>query len=381
MAGIKKLLLVCGEASGDLHAAHLVRHIKSLRPEVEITAVGGELLAREGAEIFFPIKELSVIGLFDVIKKLPVFLSLKKTILTKIASGQFDGLILVDFSGFNLRLAAAVNKRIPVIYYISPQVWASRPGRIRSIKKYVSKMIVLFRFEEQFYKKHGVSAEWVGHPLLDIVKPEIKKEALLSSIKLTPAKTTLALLPGSRAGEVQRMLPLMLSAARLLSHEVPLQTLIAKSTSVDWEIYKAAIGPYAPEARIIEGKTYDCLGAADCAIVASGTATLEAAILGKPFVIVYTMGMLNYLLYRPQVKVPYIGIVNIAAGERIIPEFIQHQASPRRIAREIAGILGSQQEQTRIKESLSRLKNSLGDKGAGLRAAEAIIRHLESCPS
>jgi len=378
MAGIKKLLLVCGEASGDLHAAHLVHHIKSLRPEVEIAAVGGELLAREGAEIFFPIKELSVIGLFDVIKKLPVFLSLKKTVLEKINSGQCDGLILVDFSGFNLRLAAAVNKRIPVIYYISPQVWASRPGRIRSIKKYISKMVVLFKFEEQFYKKHGINAEFVGHPLLDMVKPAIKKEALLSSIKLTPAKTTLALLPGSRTGEVQRMLPLMLAAARLLSNEFPVQTLIAKSTSVDWEIYKAAINSSAPEARIIEGKTYDCLEAADFAIVASGTATLEAAILGKPFVIVYTMGMLNYLLYRPQVKVPYIGMVNIVAGERIIPEFIQHQASPRRIAREIAGILGSQQEQIRIKESLSRLKSSLGDKGAGLRAAEAIVRHLES---
>jgi len=378
MAHINKILIVCGEVSGDLHAAHLVRHLKTLRPGLQVSAVGGAHLAQEGAEIFFPIRELSVIGLFDVIRKLPRFFSLKKTILQKLGSQHYDGLILVDFSGFNLRLARAVNRRLPVIYYVSPQVWASRTGRVKTIKEYVSKMCVLFKFEADFYKKHGVHAEFFGHPLLDIVKPTMKKEEFLNNVKLPLSGMTLALLPGSRRAEVERILPVMLAAAELLKEHFPVQAVIAKSEAVEWEIYKALTKKCAAETRIIEGKTYDCLGAADFAMVASGTATLETAIMGTPFVLLYKMGLLNYLLYRPQVKVPCIGMVNIAAGKKIVPEFVQFGAEPRRIAREIAGILQDAKALARMKEDLKGLKETLGEKGAGFRAAESILRDLES---
>ncbi|MDD5255621.1 MAG: lipid-A-disaccharide synthase [Candidatus Omnitrophica bacterium] len=378
MALINRILIVCGEASGDLHAAHLVRQLKALRPQLQVSAVGGARLAQEGAQIIFPIGELSVIGLFDVLRKLPRFFSLKKNILRMIASEHYDCLILVDFSGFNLRLARAVNRRLPVVYYVSPQVWASRTGRVKTIREYVSKICVLFRFEVDFYKKHGVRAEFFGHPLLDIVKPTMKKEEFLNNVKLPLSKTTLALLPGSRRAEVERILPVMLAAAELLKERFPVQAVIAKSEAVDWEIYKTLTKKCAVETRIIEGKTYDCLGAADFAMVASGTATLETAIMGTPFVLLYKMSLLNYLLYRPQVRVPYIGMVNIAAGRKIVPEFIQFGAGPRRIAREIAGIMQNAEELARMKEDLKGLKETLGEKGAGLRAAEAILRDLES---
>ena len=194
----KQILIICGEPSGELHAASLTRALKEIDPQVSILGVGSSLLAEAGAEIFYDIKGLSVMGLFDVLKKLPKFFGLKKLILKKIESGQIDAVIFVDFSGFNLRLAKAINNRIPSIYYVSPQVWASRPGRTQTIKKYIGKMIVLFEFEKEFYKKIGINADFVGHPLLDAASPSIEKEELFSKLNLAQDKKTIALLPGSR---------------------------------------------------------------------------------------------------------------------------------------------------------------------------------------
>jgi len=375
----KKILIVSGEASGDLHAASLTREILKLLPGTKILAVGGENLRQAGAEIIYDIKGLSVIGLFDVLKKLPAFFALKKFLLERIRQEGLDAVVFVDFSGFNLRLARELKNSVPAIYYVSPQVWASRPGRVKTVKQYIKKMIVLFKFEEEFYKKYGVDAGFVGHPLLDIVRPEMQKQELLDNLKFSADRPTIALLPGSRKQEVRNILPVMLEAAKLINDDLTAQFVVAKSTSVDWQVYDQIIRRSGGiEVKTVEGKTYDCLNIADFCLVCSGTATLETAIMQKPFCLIYKMSLLNYLLYRPQVRLPYIGMANIVAGKRVVPEFIQFNANPKKIAQEALRILRDKKEFQKITEDLAAVRSSLGPPGAARRAAEIITGLLSS---
>lgn len=370
-------MIICGEPSGDLNAASLVHAIRRINPDIEISGVGGTLLRNAGVQIFRDIKDLSVIGLFEAIKKLPKFLALKELVLQKIKEKKPDAVVLVDFSGFNLRLAKKINKSVPTIYYVSPQVWASRRGRIKTIKRYIHKMIVFFKFEQEFYRKHGIEADFVGHPLLDIVRPTLKKEEFINKFNLRGAKTTIALLPGSRRQEVENILPVMLEAAALIQKKIKDSSfIIAKPSQVDWEIYNRITSGSHIDLTIIEDKTYDCLGIADFCLVASGTATLETALMQKPFLIIYKMGLLNYLLYLPMVKIPHIGMINIVAQRKIIPEFIQFQATPQKISQYALKILGDRLEKERIKNELAEIKRVLGENGASLRAAENILEFL-----
>ncbi len=378
MAQIRHIFIICGEPSGDLNAANLAKAILSINPEIKISGVGGASLRDSGANIYYDIKGLAVIGFFDVLKKLPQFFALKKLIMERIKEDKPDAIILVDFSGFNLRLAKAINKTIPTIYYVSPQVWASRPGRIKTIKEYIHKMIVLFKFEEEFYKKRGVGVDFVGHPLLDIVKPAMDKKEFLNKFNLSDSKTTITLLPGSRKQEIENILPIMLRASMLINQKIKdTQFVLAKSDQVGLDIYKRIISVAEIDLKIIEGKTYDCLNIADFCLVASGTATLETAIMQKPFAIIYKMSLLNYLLYRPQVRLPYIGMVNIVAGRKIVPEFIQFNARPKEISEQVLGILQNPAQLEQMKDGLAQVKSLLGEKGASLRAARIIIDFLE----
>jgi len=378
MAQIKKIFIVCGEPSGDLLAGNLIQKIKKIDPAIQISGVGGTYLKKSGVEIFCDIKELSVMGFFDVLKKLPKFLQLKQLILKKIASQRPDAIIFVDFSGFNLRLAKAINRRIPTIYYVSPQVWASRENRINSIRNFISKMIVLFKFEEDFYKKRGVQAHWVGHPLLNLVQPTMEKQELLKNLGLNPAQKVIALLPGSRKQEIRKLLPIMLKAGQLINNKIPgMQFIIAKAPNLDARLYQDECDKYSLNLKIVDGKTYDCLNSADFCLVCSGTATLETAIMQKPFMIIYKMNLLNYLLYRPQVKIPYIGMVNIVAGKKIVPEFIQFNAQPEMISRAALELLQNPAQEKEMLDSLASVKNSLGSPGAAERAARLILDFLQ----
>ena len=391
----KHILIICGEASGDLNAGNLATALKAIDPEIKISGVGGIHLRQAGAQIICDIKDLAVIGLFDVLKKLPKFFGLKKLILQKIKLEKPDAIILVDFSGFNLRLAKEINpstplridgepsrtikKTIPTIYYISPQVWASRPGRVKTIKSYIRKMIVLFKFEEEFYKRYGIDATFVGHPLLDIVGPTMDKKEFLNKFGLLESKTTITLLPGSRKEEIKNILPVMLGASILINKNMAnAQFVLAKSPQLDLDIYNRIISRANIDLKIIEGKTYDCLNIADFCLVASGTATLETAIMQRPFVVIYKMDLLNYLLYRPQVRVPYIGMVNIVAGRKIVPEFIQFKARPKKISEQVLKILKNPGQLEQMKNDLALVKSLLGEKGASLRAAQVILDFLSS---
>ena len=371
-------MIVCGEASGDLNAANLVKRLLELQPSLEISAVGGALLKAAGADIFYDIKELSVIGVFDVLKKLPKFFSLKKLILQKINREKPDAVILVDFSGFNLRLAKSIKRNVPVIYFTSPQVWASRPGRVHAIKKFVSKMIVLFNFEVEFYKRYGFNVDFVGHPLLDTVKPTMLESEFLKKYALSKDGITISLLPGSRKQEVKVILPVMLKTALLINNEIKdAQFVIAKSTQVEWEIYNRLSQNSGINLKVIENKTYDCLSISDFALVASGTATLETAIMEKPFALIYKMSLLNYFLYRPQIRIPYIGMANIIAGRGIIPEFIQFRATAEKVSAEVIKILKNPSLLAQMKNNLTQVRSSLGEKGASLRAAQLILDFLK----
>jgi len=376
--GVNHIFIICGEPSGDLHAGNLAKKILEINPNIKISGVGGACMREAGAKIYGDIKNLAVIGLFDVLKKLPNFFSLQKLILEKIKEEKPDAIILVDFSGFNLRLARKINKTLPVIYYVSPQVWASRPGRVKTIKEYIHKMVVLFKFEEEFYKRYGVDADFVGHPLLDIVRPTMDRKEFLRKFNLSESKTTIALLPGSRKQEIENILPIMLGTSILISKKMAnAQFVLAKSPQVDLDIYERIISKAFIDLKIIEGKTYDCLNIADFCLVASGTATLETAIMQRPFVVIYKMNLLNYLLYRPQVKVPYIGMVNIVAGRKIVPEFIQFKACPKKISEQVLKILQNPGRLEQMKNDLTLVKSLLGEKGASLRAAQIIIDFLK----
>jgi len=372
----KQILIICGEPSGELHASLLTLAIKKINPEIKVSGVGSSLLAQAGADIIYDTKGLSVMGLFDVLKKLHKFILLKWLILEKIKEHKFDAVIFVDFSGFNLRLAKTINNSIPTIYYVSPQVWASRAGRVEVIKKYIRKMIVLFEFEKEFYKKRGVEADFVGQALLDVVKPSMSREELLHKLSLSSDKTTIALLPGSRKQEINRILPIMLKAARIINKKINAQFVIAKPKQTAWAIYDRITAKFNIEVKFVEGNTYDALNIADFALVCSGTATLETAIMQKPFLIIYKMSLLNYLLYRPQVKIPWIRIVNIVAGRSIIPEYIQFQAKPERIAKKALDILSNRVELRMMQNELAAVKSSLGQPGAVHRAARIIVDFL-----
>ena len=377
MEKIKKIFIVCGEPSGDLLAGNLVNAIKNIDPHLQISGIGGTHLAKAGCEICYNINELSVMGFFDVLKKLPKFFKLKKIILNKIDTEKPDAIILVDFSGFNLRLAKTINKRIPTIYYVSPQVWASREGRISSIKKFISKMVVLFKFEEEFYKKREIQTTCVGHPLIDLVKPVLQKQEFVKNYCLSPDKKIIALLPGSRKQEIRMILPVMLKTAQFIHKTIPqTQFIIAKASNLSTQVYLNELKKFNLGIKVIDGLTYDCLNNADASMVCSGTATLEAAITQNPFVIIYKTNILNYLLYRPQVKIPCIGMVNIVAGKEVVPEFIQFGAQPKIIAKSIIELLQDPLSANRMSQDLKTVKDSLGEPGAAGRAAKLILDFL-----
>ena len=388
----KKIILIAGEPSGDLQGSLLVSKIKELEPEIKVFAVGGELLQKSGAQIIHNIRDLSVLGLFDVLKKLGKFKRLMQTVLDKIDEIKPEAIIFVDFSGFNLRLAKKINRRIKTIYYISPQVWASRGGRVKTIQGFIDKMMVIFKFEQDFYRRFGIEAEFVGHPLLDIVKPTLPKEKFLADFGLKASAPVFALLPGSRTGEVKRILPIMLESARLIRENISnAQFIISKPSGLNSSLYASSLRALDTkcqgrsnlnlEVKLIESKQYDCLNAAEFVLVASGTATLETAIMQKPNIVIYKLGLLNYLLYRPLIKIPFIGMENIVAGKLIAPEFIQFRAKPKLIADKILEIFQDKNRFSRMQKDFRELKDKLGPSGAPLRAAQSILASLSPITS
>jgi len=374
----KKILLVAGEVSGDLHGSHLVEAIQRIEPEVQFSGVGGEGLERRGVKLLYPAHSLSVVGITEVFVKLRTILKALRGLKRSLKREKPDLVILIDFPEFNLRLAKIAHRRgIPILYYISPQVWAWRPKRIRLIAQLVRKMVVLFPFEVPLYEAAGVDVEWVGHPLLDIVKPTLPKEKAYQQFGLDPKQRTIGLLPGSRSHEVERLLPPLLASAHLLQKEIPdLQFVIPLAPGLPKTILSSRMKNISVPVKVVEGFTYDVMNLSDLLITASGTATLEGAILGKPMIIIYKVSFPSYWIGRALIRVDHIGLVNLVAEKEIAPELIQKDVHPQRIADEALRILRDPILSRKMSESMGEVCQKLGKPGAAQRAARIVTSLL-----
>jgi lipid-A-disaccharide synthase len=372
----RKILIVAGETSGDLLGAHLVKAVLSMDPGLRFYGVGGKHLRSMGTDVIFDSSELAVVGIVEVFSRLHSNYRAFRWLKRSLARDKPALVVLVDFPELNLRLAKEAYKRkIPVFYYISPQVWAWRRGRVKKIAKLVHKLVVILPFEVPFYRQRGIDCEFVGHPLIDIVKPHLSKEEAHEKFLLDKDKRTIGLLPGSRKEEVQNLLPVLLKSAHLLLRDFPnLQFIIPLAPAIDRFEVEKSIADFNVDIKVVGEHIYDVLNICDLVITASGTATLEAAIMRTPMIIVYKVSFLSYLVGRLLVKVKSIGLVNLIAEKRIVPELIQGQASPINIFNEASKMLKNPLLLSMIRGELDNVKEQLGAPGTSQRAAQILYR-------
>jgi lipid-A-disaccharide synthase len=368
-----RLLLSCGEPSGELYGAELVRHLRQSRPDLDVIGLGGDRLLAQGARLQAHLRDLAVVGIVEVLSRLGDLRRAFAAILAEADRARPDAAVLVDYPDFNLRLAAELRRRgIPVIYYVSPQVWAWRPGRIRQIRERVAHMIVIFPFEEELYQQAQVPVTFVGHPLVDVVQPPGDPAGFLRSQGLDPARPVIALLPGSRRKEVAHNLPPLAGAVRQLAGERPdLQFLLAEAPHLPDALLTGALAGL-PVTRVPD-RAHDVVGSATAAIVASGTATVETALLGTPMVVVYRISPLTYALGRRFVKVSQFAMVNLIAGRTVVPELMQGDYRPERVAAEVRRLLETDAGAV-MRTGLEDVRARLGGGGASQRAAEVVAR-------
>jgi lipid-A-disaccharide synthase len=368
-----RLLLSCGEPSGDLYAGELVRELRLRQPDLEVFGLGGDRMASQGAELLAHVRDLAVVGLLEVVAHLRSLRRVFDRVLSEVELRRPEVAVLVDYPDFNLRLARQLRQRgVPVVYYVSPQVWAWRRGRLDSIRKTVDHMLVIFPFEEALYREADVPVTFVGHPLVDLVRAPANTAAFLESLGLDPKRPVVALLPGSRPKEIGHNLPPVLGAVERLAAQRPdLQFPLALAPALDPVAVANAVGSLP--VRVVANQTQGVLASCTVAVVASGTATVEAALLGAPMVVVYRLAPLTYLLGRKLVKVPHFAMANLIAGERVVPEVIQRELTPERVAAEVGALLDDPGRRQRMREGLADVRRRLGKPGASARAAEAVL--------
>ena len=375
----RRIMVIAGEASGDLHASHLVRAIGTRAPDIEFVGIGGARMKEAGVELIYDNRELAVTGFTEVLSKVRTIWQAYREVKTTLQRLRPDLLILLDFPDFNFMVGKAAKKMgIPVVYYISPQVWAWRQGRIAVIRKMVKKILVILPFEASLYGDKGV---FVGHPLLDEIEETGPPEEIRKRYGVETASRVVALLPGSRRNEVVQLLPVMVKAAELIEKRFPgTAFLIPVAPTIGAEDIAAEIAKSPVPLIPVQEKAYDTLRIADFAVVASGTATLETAIMGTPMVILYRVSPFTFFLAKRLVKVPHIGLINMVAGERIVPELLQNDVTPEAVAAEAVKILENRKYARRVTEQLKEASDRLGRPGASQRAAEIVVNLLETSP-
>lgn len=370
---VQRVMIIAGEASGDLHGSGLVRELKKENPSLDVFGVGGDRMKREGMTLVYHVRELGFMGFMEVIKHLPFIKVMEHTLEQIVKFKKPDVLVLIDYPGFNLRFARRVRRYgMKVVYYISPQVWAWHASRIQTIKKLVDKMLVVFPFERELYEREGVPVEFVGHPLLEVLEPGLERKHFCKRYGIDPSREILGLIPGSRRQEVERILPVMLQAARLAGREREMEIVVAVAPTLDEEYFRTM--HRMDGIHLVKGATYDVMAHSTFALVTSGTATLETACFGTPMIVVYKTSWLTYLIGRLLVRIKAIGLVNIVAGRKIVPEFIQHRATASALARTMLDILGDPGKLGDMKKALAALRKQLGTEGASARAAAHILQ-------
>lgn len=377
LQSFQRVLLVAGEASGDAHGADLVTALKRHASSIEVFGVGGQYLREAGMHTLVDTAAIAGMGLFEARDKLKALLRAYRQLAAILRTDPPALLILIDFPEFNLRLAKVAKQAgVPVFYYISPQVWAWRKRRVYTIARRVDQLAAVFPFEPAFYAAHGAAhgcaVEFVGHPLVDRVRPTRSREETLARYDLDPTRRTIALLPGSRAQEVRYLLDPLLGAAALLGNGYQFVLAVASTLSaaeLQGRVKQSGV-------RVVQGDTYNLVHAADLALVASGTATLETALLERPMVIVYRLAPLTYALARLIVRVPFIGMPNLIAEQRVVPELLQREVTPARIAAEARQLLENPSAYHAAQEGLREVRRRLGPGGAAERAAALVLKML-----
>jgi lipid-A-disaccharide synthase len=369
-----RVMISCGEPSGDLYAGALTRELLRLDPSALITGFGSQRLRSAGATLVDDFQGLSVTGLLEVARVLPRTYAIYRRLLAHAAATRPDVFVAVDFPDFNFRLAQAMRRLgVPVVYYISPQLWAWRPGRMKTMQRIADRVLVIFPFEEEIYRRAGVPVEWVGHPLLDVSAEVEPRSTFLRDLGLDPAKPVVALLPGSRLNEVSAILPGLVGAARIIHERLPgAQFVLARAPHLSDELF-ADLNARGPSIAMIADATDNVLAAADVALVASGTVTVQAALRECPMVVVYRLSPLTYRLGRPFVRVNTFAMANLVAGRQVVPELMQDDFTPDAVAQQALPLLEDRRTAEAMRADLRTVRAKLGTPGASRRAAEAVL--------
>jgi lipid-A-disaccharide synthase len=369
-----RVMLSCGEASGDLYAGALVDALRAIEPTVEVFGLGGERFAGAGGQLVGDYRGLAVTGLLEAVRILPDSYAMYRRLVTAAREQRPDVLVPIDFPDFNFRLMASVKRLgVPVVYYVSPQLWAWRPGRMQTMKALVDCVLPIFPFEEALYRAEGVDAQFVGHPLVELARARETREDLTRRLGLDTTRPIVALLPGSRPNEVHRIVPVLAAAVpRIASAVLGTQFLVARAPHLPASNFLPFHASGAP-VRVVDGATDDVLVASDAVITASGTATVQTALHGKPMVVVYRLSPVTYKLGKPLVRVSMFSMVNLVAGERVVEELIQDDCTPDRVAAETVDLLTNHERVADMKEQLAVVRARLGGAGASARAAAAIL--------
>lgn len=370
-----KVMILAGEASGDMHGANLARALQELEPEVRLLGMGSSLMQDAGVELAFDVTELSTVGFAEAIKSIGTLKGILRQLGELMDREKPNVLVLIDYPGFNMEVAkVAKSKNIPLVYYFSPTAWAWGKGRAKKVASLVTKVASVLPFEADVYREAGADVVFVGHPLLDIVRPQLSQEQFCKLWSLDQERPIVGLLPGSRKQEIKSLLPVLLESAKLIKEQIPqVQFLLPLAHTISREEVEEQVKANSLEIKVIEGQTYELMTASDIIVVASGTATLEAACLGVPMVIVYQVSFSTWLLGKILLKIPHIGMPNIIAGKEIVPELIQKDANPEKISEKVISLLEKPEKIIEIKRELEKVREKLGGEGAVKRVAQLVL--------
>ncbi|MBU1405304.1 MAG: lipid-A-disaccharide synthase [Proteobacteria bacterium] len=372
-----RIMIVAGEASGDMHGARLIAALKEQAPGAQICGIGGPELTRQGVEILYDASRLAVVGIVEVISHFRFIREAMRSLEKRLREQPPDLLILIDYPDFNLILAKKAKRLgIPVFYYISPQVWAWRSGRVKTIRERVNRLAVILPFEKAFYHKHGMEVEYVGHPLMDTVRAAIPRTEFLHSLGIAQDSTVIGILPGSRKREISVMLPIFLAAAKLMQDQMPPKPVFVlplAPTLDEEDLLANGLADAGVEVRVVRENRYDLMGACDAVMAASGTVSLELAILNVPMVISYRVSPLTYFLGRRLIKVRYASLVNLVSDREVVEELLQDQAVPEKIATATMRLIVNQPERSRMLAGLAEVRQKLGGAGASARTARLAL--------
>ena len=372
-----KLMIITGEVSGDLIGASLIRELKSLKPDLNVTGIGGDKMKSVGMDLIYHTDQMAFLGFVEVVKHLPFVRKVQKKLIEVIKKEEIGCVVLIDYPGFNLSIAKKLKPLgIKIIYYVSPQLWAWAKGRVKKVRKLVDKMLVVFPFEVDFYKKENVNVEHVGHPLVERINQYkfLSKDEFFSKFNLDRQKEILLVMPGSRKQEVKEIFPEVITAANKLAADFNLQVVVARSKNIDEKYFQQDSG--LEKFITIEEHNYELMKYSHFGIIKSGTSTLEAGFFALPMIVVYKTSPLTYIIGKQLIKLDRIGMVNILLDEMVVPELIQNESNSVNIFNIASKILSDNQAYENVKLKLGKVKEKLGSDGASLKAAKSILEIL-----